>query len=95
MCVQCCVSFVVVLVSMCCRCWLLYIVHVFCEFCVLLLVYMCCLLLLMGLRLCCRWLSLFVVVLLFDESCCSLCVLNVWRVLFVARGCVSFALVSW
>ena len=23
------------------------------------------------------------------------CVLSGWRVLFVARGCVSFALVSW
>ena len=99
LCVLCCVSFVVVLVSMCCRCWLLSIVHVFlllvCVFCCLRIVYTCGVLLLMGLRLFGVGCLLFVVILLFDESCCCLCVLSVWRALFVARGPVPFALVSW
>lgn len=38
---------------------------------------------------------LFVAVLLFVEKCCRVCVLGVWRVLFAARVCASFALVSW
>ena len=42
----------------------------------------------MGLRLFVVGCLLFVVMLLFDESVRCLCVLNVWRVLFVARGCV-------